>query len=93
MPNTKSAPTHLALCCTAEDFQIAAKEVLPNKSWVYVSSQREFGSVAQIELERLVSHQFPASNHEKCQFLEHKMFYPGTDWTISILCVSHGNSG
>ncbi|KAJ5292274.1 uncharacterized protein N7443_008227 [Penicillium atrosanguineum] len=44
MPNTKSAPTHLALCCTAEDFQAAAKAVLPNKSWVYVSSSANSGA-------------------------------------------------
>lgn len=44
MTSTQSSPAHLALCCTTLDFEAAAKEVLPEKSWVYVSSSANSGA-------------------------------------------------
>lgn len=39
---TKTVP-HLSLCVTTADFEKAAKDVLPEKSWVYVSSSAATG--------------------------------------------------
>ncbi|KAJ5779882.1 hypothetical protein N7457_007602 [Penicillium paradoxum] len=39
---SKSIP-HLSLCVTTTDFEKAAKDVLPEKSWVYVSSSAATG--------------------------------------------------
>jgi L-lactate dehydrogenase (cytochrome) len=44
MTSTKQSPAHLALCCTTQDFETAAKEVLSEKSWVYVSSSANSGA-------------------------------------------------
>ncbi|CAI7580213.1 unnamed protein product [Penicillium manginii] len=40
---TKKPSTNLALCVTTEDFEAPAKEVLSEKSWVYVSSSAASG--------------------------------------------------
>ncbi|KAJ5391083.1 hypothetical protein N7509_006573 [Penicillium cosmopolitanum] len=40
---TKKPSTNLALCVTTDDFEAPAKEVLSEKSWVYVSSSASSG--------------------------------------------------
>lgn len=40
---TKKPSTNLALCVTTQDFEAPAKEVLSEKSWVYVSSSAASG--------------------------------------------------
>lgn len=51
MTNTKQSPAHLALCCTTQDFETAAKEVLSEKSWVYVSSSANSGASLKSNVE------------------------------------------
>ncbi|KAJ5156872.1 hypothetical protein N7492_009675 [Penicillium capsulatum] len=43
MANPTHPTTPLALCVTTDDFEAAAKEVLPEKAWVYVSSSAASG--------------------------------------------------
>lgn len=51
MTSTKQSPAHLALCCTTQDFETAAKEVLSEKSWVYVSSSANSGDSLKSNVE------------------------------------------
>ncbi|KUL89316.1 hypothetical protein ZTR_03629 [Talaromyces verruculosus] len=47
----QTAPPNLALCVTTQDFEAAAKTVLPNETWVYASSSAASGLSLQSNLD------------------------------------------
>lgn len=49
--NHPITPPNLALCVTTQDFEAAAKAVLPNKAWVYASSSAASGLSLQSNLD------------------------------------------
>lgn len=51
MANDQTTPPNLALCVTTQDFEAAAKTVLPNKAWVYASSSAASGLSLQSNLD------------------------------------------
>ncbi|KAJ5904988.1 uncharacterized protein N7473_001904 [Penicillium subrubescens] len=47
----QTSPPNVALCVTIQDFEAAAKAVLPNKTWVYASSSAASGLSLQSNLD------------------------------------------
>ncbi|KAF3407000.1 Cytochrome b2 [Talaromyces pinophilus] len=47
----QTAPPNLALCVTTQDFEAAARTVLPNEAWVYASSSAASGLSLQSNLD------------------------------------------